>query len=159
MGENTTPVVAERVRKLADVIKPQLTVKGDVVIAPDTMYQSLLGEGDPTIEQINAVHEHREITRHAFRLAAGEASVDAMAADKDIAATTAKLKIGRDEVLVQTRREYQHRAKPADPSSEMVTVRGQTTEGYTSGGGSTAESRGIRDSVRSYADRAFANLK
>lgn len=162
MGDNTTAATAAinaRVRKLADVIKPTLVVKGDVVVAPDDAYAKLLGEGDPTMEQVAAVHEHREITRHAFRLAAGEASVDAMAKDKDIAATTAKLKVGRDEIMVQTRREYQHRARPADPSSEMVTVHGQTTEGYSSGGGSTAESRGIRDSVRSYAANAFANLK
>ena len=144
MGDNTTAATATinaRVRKLADVIKPTLVVKGDVVVAPDDTYAELLGEGD------------------AFRLAAGEASVDAMAKDKDIAATTAKLKVGRDEIMVQTRREYQHRARPADPSSEMVTVHGQTTEGYSSGGGSTAESRSIRDSVRSYAANAFANLK
>ena len=145
-------------RAMADVIKGKTVINGDTGTDGDS-FESTIDDKGFTMEHVAAFQSHRDEFVNAVRLGAGEASVDHLVKNPDVQAVTVRSRIGRDEVIVQTRREFKHRERPADPNSPMVTVRGQTTAGYNSSGPSTKDAHAVRDSVRDYANAAFADLK
>lgn len=152
---NTIPMST---RAMADIIKGKTVITGDAGTDSDSFESTIEGKGF-TMDHVAAFQAHRDEFVNAVRLGAGEASVDHLVKNPDVQAVTVRSRIGRDEVIVQTRREFKHRERPADANSPMVTLRGQTTVGYNSSGPSTKDAHAIRDSVREYANAALADLK
>lgn len=147
--DKAAPSVGEVTRRLADRIKPLVEIKGDVAIVPKDLAFKLEDESAPTEEETRKVQNFRNQLVPALQLAVGELAIDHMAANKEIESITCTAQVLDDEIPVLVRRNYTHAKEPGKKDSEMVTIHGHSTAGYTAK--TDSEIKNVRGFLKAYA--------
>ena len=128
----------EETRAIADTLKTQFELEGNEFRLTDAKeaYASTLPEG-LTADTAEVVHKHDRQYVHAFALAAGEVSMDAVKANKELRYGLTSTQVGISNVDVLVKREATVAAGIAKAGEKVPTkdVKGHTIVKLTTSSG------------------------
>jgi len=89
---------SKTVASIAAQLRPLMTVNGDVINAPEALYEPTLAGTNLTMDLVKEAHDHRQAFQAATHIVAGELMQQAMTDNAELSQMTFETKIGHDVV-------------------------------------------------------------
>lgn len=136
--------VTESSLRMAETLKPLLTVAGDTIAGPDDLFDRTLPEAGLDKETVVKVFRHRDVFVAGANLAAGQLAIETMGKEVELDRLTFETAVVDDKVESTFKRSAQFNAKPG--SDEKINIFGVSTFGYTASG--EGELKGVAKSLK-----------
>lgn len=142
--------IKTNVSELATQLKAQMELGANGVVTykdPKTVYATTLGE-DLTMDQVNALHTHRDNVIAAQGLAVGQLAMEAFKKDKGLTQLSVEMKAGKDVMSSSIAKEKEYN----DGKGGKITNYGVLSTRYeANGAGKRGQLKVVRDSLMAQA--------